>query len=158
VLKLKRRINKSLVAGLFMIFLMVGSTLAYAILQSFAPSQPEEEDEIELPEQSIIDYSLTSEQYNYLLRAGVTIVEFEYSLACEECRDTKAWLESATNEFSNQMLLIELTVGDSDALPIVRIESSYGKRVLSKPTTDEMMESFCDLLTEPPIRCATSGM
>lgn len=155
---MKRKINKSLVAGLFMIFLMVGSTLAYAILQSFAPSQSQEEEEIELPEQSIIDYSLTSEQYNYLLRAGITIVEFEYSLACEECRDTKTWLEAATNEFSNQMLLIELTVSDSDALPIVRIESSYGRRVLSKPTTDEMMESFCDLLTEPPIRCATSGM
>jgi hypothetical protein len=157
VLKLKTKINKSLVAGLFMIFLMVGSTLAYAILQSFTPSQPEEEG-IELPEQNIIDYRLTTEQYHYLLRAGKTIVEFEYSLACDECRDTKTWLEAATNEFSNQMLLIELVVSDSDALPIVRIESSYGRIVLSKPTTDEIMNSFCNLLTEPPIRCATSGI
>jgi len=141
-----------------LIFLMVGSSIAYGVLQTFTGTQNGQEDEIELPSQNIIDYRLNSEQYRYLLRIGKTIVEFEYSLACDECRETKSWLEAAANEFSNQLMLIELVVGDSDALPIVRLESSYGRRVLSEPTPDEVMDSFCDLLVDPPIRCATTGI
>ena len=155
---MKMKINKTVIGGLFLIFIMIGSSIAYGILQTFTGTQTAQEDEIELPSQNIIDYRLNSEQYRYLLRIGKTIVELEYSLACDECREIKSWLEGAANEFSNQLMLIELVVGDSDALPIVRIESSYGRIVLSEPTPDEVMSSFCDLLVDPPRRCAISGI
>jgi hypothetical protein len=155
-MKLKLNKTKSILAGIILIFLMVGSSFAYGFIQSVSPTQSN--GNVELPKQSIIDYRLTSDQQRYLLRRGVTIAELEYSLACQPCRDTKAQLESAVQEFSNQMILSELVVGDSNTLPVVKMESSYGQRTFSKPTPDDLMSAFCDLLTSPPIRCATAGL
>ncbi len=152
------KINKTMIISIFFLVLMGGSTLAYGVLQSLSTITTQPAAGPELPTQNIIDYSLSAEQRRALLRLGKTIVEIDYSLACEACKDTRSQLEAATQEFSDQLLLVELVVGDSADLPLVRIESSYGKEVLGKPTNDEIMNTFCDLFVSPPLRCATRNV
>lgn len=153
---MKLRIKKSRISGIFLLLLMLSSTVAYGALRVIPKIESEEE--IEIPSQNIIDYKLTSEQRRYLLRRGKTIVELEYSFECKECMDVKAKLESAAREFSDQMLLIELLTTGNKSLPIVRVESSFGRESLNQPTDVEIMDAFCDLFVNPPLRCATRNV
>jgi len=154
---LKLKINKPMIAGIFLLLLMVASSFASSALQALSiwQSGQQGQSEVELPTQSVIDYQLTQEQRRQLLRSGKTIVEIEYSLACEQCTDTMHKLESAVQQYSDQMLLIELSVTNRAGLPTVRMESSYGARTMDNPTDAEIMDAFCDLFANPPVRCAT---
>ena len=149
------RLKKSTLAGVFLIFITLGSTFAIGAYQSLSPSQAS--DGVELPERDIIDYSLTSEQQRYLTLHGFTVVEIEYSLACQNCTSTKTRLEAAVGQFQGQMILSELIVADSASLPLVRMDSSYGSMVFNNPTPDQLASAFCDLLYSPPASCALNA-
>ena len=148
---MKLKISKTTILAMFFIFLMVGSTLAYSILQVFSPSEPG----IELPEGNIIDYELTSEQEIRLLTNGKTILRFEYYLTCVECLDQKTLLEGLTNQFSNQILLQEILTDDSTSLTIT---SRYGQEDLKNITQDTVIDSLCSLMADPPVGCIRRGV
>lgn len=154
---MKLRIKKSAWVGLILIILMLVSTFAYAIIQGLGFYRPSGE-EVELPTNNIIDYELTREQESYAIRLGKTIVKFEYATTCIECLNQKAFVESIANEgdFSNQIILEEI-VEDVDE-PTLTITSAYGRRILTNATSDEIINSVCDLLTEPPVFCTVRNI
>ena len=154
---MKLKISKPAVISIFLLVITL-SSMAYGAFQSAQGANSQNKNSVELPSSNIIDYRLTSEQQRYLLRSGKTLIEFEYSLRCQSCSSVKAQAEALTNAVSDQVILSEIVVEDSSSLPIVRIESSYGRDVLTSATSDQMTASLCSLLASPPAWCVRSGI
>jgi len=147
---MRLKISKQIFLAIFFIFLMVGSTVVYSLLQVFRPLQQE----IELPKSNIIDYELTPEQESYLLANGKTVIEFTYNLTCVECLDQKALLEGLTNQFSDQLFLQEILAGSSSLTMISR----YGQEDLKNITQEAIINALCNLMTNPPVGCIRRGI
>lgn len=144
-------------ASLLMIFLMVGSTLTYAILQSFGTSTEPESNDIEIPDSSIISYKITDEQKSYMIKRGVTILEYRYELACNECSSQRAYLGSVANEFEGSILLEEI-VDNSVTNSTLTVTSYYGEQQTSNLSEDGVMNILCELMSNPPVTCATRNI
>jgi len=129
---------------------MLGSSLAYSFLQAMRPT----EQEIEIPEKNIIDYALTVEQENRLLREGKTIIKFYHSLACLDCLDYKNLVEQLANDFSDQIFLEEIITKNSvENLPKITFMSYYKQEDLFRPTQEQLIDVLCDVMIKPPIAC-----
>ena len=152
------KIKKSAWTGIMLIILMLGSTFAYAIIQGLGFYRPSSPSEVELPTANIIDYELTTEQESYAMRIGKTILKFEYATVCTECLNQKALVESIANEkdFSGQIILEEIIKNVDKS--VLTITSSYGRNILTNVTADEVINSVCSLLTEPPIYCTVRNI
>jgi len=152
---MKIKIKKSAYLGIFLMFLMVGSTVAYAVLQAF--NQPQQTaEEPKLPKENIIDYELDRSQELYAIRYGKTILKYEYATACVECANEKALLESLARQFSDQLILEELSGADEASK--LTITSYYGRRLLRNITEDTLVDTLCDLMSNPPVFCATKNI
>lgn len=148
---MKLKISKQSILALFFIFLMVGSSIAYGILQAFRPLKTKK---VELPKSNIIDYELTPEQKNYLLADGKTIIEYSYNLSCVECLNQKALLEGLTNQFSDQLFLQEIVASDSS----LTITSRYGQEDVENITQESIIDVLCELMINPPLGCIRRGI
>lgn len=139
---------KSSWIGLFLIGVMLFSTFAYAVIQSFYPRQ-----RVKLPETNIIDYELDQNLKNALINYGITFITFDYNLGCKNCIDQKTYLESVANEFQQQIFLEEL-LNESLIESKIKIESIYGIQELAAANETEVFTALCDLMVSPPATCA----
>lgn len=140
--------KKAKMMALVFVFLMFGSTFAFALLRSFGNRG----NEIKIPRQRILNYELNEQQKRYLLRRGFTLIEYTYPVGCMDCIDVKNNLERITQTSENQIFLQELTDGTSK----VTITSLSGQEVLEDPTNEEIEEMACKLLMKKPIWCVTA--
>lgn len=145
---MKLKLPKLKVAAMFLIFIMVFSTFAFTLLQSINPPQGE----VKLPEGNIVKYELTIEQEKLALNLGKTIAKFYYYNGCLECASQLGFLESAANQFSDQVIVEEILTDKTTSLSIT---SYYGQRMLTNATQEQMLDAFCELMIKPPIICAT---
>lgn len=137
------------VGAIFLIFIMGFSTIAFAFLQTVM-SPPRQE--VRLPGSNIIDYELTIEQERLALNLGRTVATFYYYNGCLECTEQLAFLEYMTNEFSDQVIVEKILTEKTTSLSIT---SYNGQELLNDATQEEMFDAFCELMTKPPIVCAT---
>ena len=141
----------SVVIGIFFIFLMFGSTIAYTLLSAFRTE--EKKDEVELPKTSIVYEELEETVENLAVANGKTIIKLYYNVLCEGCQDQKTYLEYVTNQNSGKIILEELTDNNANA-PKVNIRSQKGSDELVNATSDAVYDSLCNLIVYPPVDCA----
>lgn len=143
--------------GLFLIAIMLFSTFAYAVIQSFYPKQ-----KTELPKTNIIDYPLNSNLKNSLIQYGITVVTFSYNINCENCAIEKSILEFYATEhkqvLSNDgpvfsIYLEELMDSTLDRSKI-SMESVYGKEELIGANETDIFNALCKIMVSPPVTCA----
>lgn len=149
--------------GLLLIAIMFGSTIAYGILQAAFYGTTAR---IELPKENIVSHELTEEQENLLLRNGKAILRYEYNLVCNNCLEWKSLLEQLTSsqQFQNQIFLQEILINQTDVeLPRLKItgfrisadQASIDQQLLEgNITQDDIINSVCDLVLQPPVQCA----
>lgn len=156
---MKIRFNKKKYASLILIFLMAGSTLAYSALQAFRNlGQPDEGAQVpDLPTSNVVNYEITAEQRSYMLQLGKTILEYRYKLGCTECANQRAYIEAAAREFPNQIFVQEL-IDNTANNPTLSITSYYGHELLTSPSNERVFDALCELMLQPPIRCATRNI
>lgn len=147
---MKIKINKTLIVSLVMIFLMLGSSIIIGIERFLSPASYA----IKLPEKNIIDYELGINEEKYLLERGVTIVKAYFPKNCLDCLAIKNYLENFVNQNSNQIVMEEL---ESNSTKII-IRSYRGQNILENATQEEIFESFCDLMLQPPANCVLKGL
>lgn len=134
--------------GLFLIAVMLFSTFAYAVIQSFYPKQ-----NVKLPESNIIDYQLDLGLKDALMQYGATIITFEYNLGCNNCVNQKSALEFFANEYKQQIWL-EKIVDESLDKSKMTISSVYGEDKLDDANETQIVSSLCKLMVTPPVTCA----
>jgi hypothetical protein len=156
---MKIRFDAKKYGSLILMFLMLGSTLAYSMLQAFRNwQQPQENTSVpELPASNVIDYAVTAEQRNYMLRIGRVVLEYRYQLTCTECADQRVYIEAVAREFPDQIFVQEI-IDPGAAEPTLSITSYYGSKFLADPSNEETFDALCDLMTDPPIACATRNI
>ena len=151
---------------LFVLFMLVGgfSVVPY-ILQApfFNPVAPTN---IQVPDiDTIVDYELTVEQENAILRQGKVIIRFEYNLTCEKCLEMQNLLGQLVKlkQFKNQIVL-ENIKSTADDLPKINIigfvtdgnQIGVGQKILQSANVTEsnVINSLCGLMLQPPLECA----
>jgi hypothetical protein len=155
--RLKKLKGKRFISFLLLL-LMLGSTITGFALQAFTTgNRPVTEEPVELPDTNMVDYALTAEQRDLLIRQGKTVMEYRYQIGCEDCRLERAYLSSFVNELSPQLFLQEIVDG-SAAQSRLEMSSFYGRQVLTEPTADDMFEALCAVMADPPVRCVTMGL
>lgn len=133
--------------GLFLIGVMLFSTFAYAVIQSFYYKP------VKLPTTNVINYKLDINLKNALMQySGATIITFNYNLACENCISQKSILEFYANEHKEQIFLEEL-LDDSLDKSRITIESVYGKEELVDSNETQIFAALCKLMVAPPATC-----
>ncbi|MEM5834557.1 MAG: hypothetical protein QXQ69_01765 [Candidatus Aenigmatarchaeota archaeon] len=147
---MKIKINTATMISLVLIFLMLGSSIIVGVERFLSPTAST----IKLPEKNIIDYELGINEEKYLLERGVTIVKAYFPRNCLDCLEIKNYLESFVNQNSNQIIMQEL---DSNSTKII-IRSYRGQNVLENTTQEEIFESFCELMLQPPANCVLKGL
>jgi hypothetical protein len=133
--------------GLFLIAVMLFSTFAYAIIQSF--NSPEG---TTLPETNIINYRLQPALKNALVQYGTTIITFEYNNFCNNCVNQKAMLEFFANEYKQQIWMEEIEMTNLDVSTIT-VSSAYGEDKLVDASDAQIASSLCKLMVSPPATC-----
>lgn len=138
--------------GLVLIALMLLSSFAFAVLQSYFYF-PQQQQEVTLPNTNIVDYELSPSQEIRLLQDGKTILKFDYSMNCEACLEQKDLLESfSTNSpFAGQLFLEEVETTKINTTLIVL--SIYGQETLLNITQESVTEVLCRLVVQPPTGC-----
>ncbi|MCS7105762.1 MAG: hypothetical protein NZ942_00365 [Candidatus Aenigmarchaeota archaeon] len=147
---MKIRLNKITIVGLILIFLMVGSSIMIGIERFLSPTAFT----IKLPEKNIIDYELGINEEKYLLERGITIVKAYFPRNCIDCLETKNYLENFVIQNSNQVIMQEL---ESNLTKVI-IRSYRGQVILENATQEEIFESFCELMLQPPANCVLKGL
>jgi len=143
--------DKKTVISLFFMFLMVGSTVTYALLQ--AVKQPEQQ--VELPSSNVVDYELTEEQESLLMQNGKVILKYLYSQSCDGCLQKKNVLDSvAADETFSGQVVIEQVLSSKQGLPLLTIVSYKGQKVLTNYTNEDLLDALCELMVQPPVGCA----
>lgn len=132
--------------SLFMIFLFIGSTIAYGFIRRLGS---EEVQSVNIPKTNIVDYELAEEQETYLIRRGVTIVKFYYTKGCIECLGWKNELEGIASSVPRQLFLEEI-VSDENKIEMFSLRGSV---TLIDPTREEIVKNVCNVLWDPPGWC-----
>jgi len=143
--------KKMKIVALFFIVLMFGSTFAYGIMSLF--NQPT--DQLQIPQDKILNYELDEQQKTYLLRSYFTLVEYRYSSGCLGCIDMKNELERITFNSEGQIYLQEILSEGSDRITITSLN---GEKTITKPAINETQEAVCNLLLQRPVWCVTSQL
>ncbi|MBU5537079.1 MAG: hypothetical protein QXP82_00195 [Candidatus Aenigmatarchaeota archaeon] len=149
---------KSSWIGLFLIAVMLFSTFAYAIIQSFYPKQT-----VKLPESNIIDYRLDPNLADVLIQSGATLITFEYNMGCDNCVNQKAALEFFANEYKQTIatvgkttlfsIYLEEIVDETLDKSKITILSIYGEDKFVGANETEIFKSLCKLMVSPPATC-----
>jgi hypothetical protein len=161
IVKATSKAKKILIIGMaaLFIFLMTASMFAGPLLQSFGGGNGEKK--VELPTTSIVEHELTVEQENLLKLDGKTIIKFYHNLACDTCLAEKQFFEALTTqkEFSEQVILEEITGNNTAELPSASMHSYIGQRFLVKGyTQDDVVEALCSVMIKPPVLCAVKNV
>jgi len=143
--------KKMKIIALFFIVLMFGSTFAYGIMSLF--SQPT--NQLQMPQDKVLNYELNEQQRTYLLRGYYTLVEYRYPSGCLECIDMKKELERITVNSDGQIYLQEILSSGTEKITITSLN---GAKTITKPTVNQTQEAVCDILLQRPIWCVTSQL
>lgn len=141
--------------GLAMIGIMFFSLPAYAFFQGSFNSQPQSGGEqAELPQDYVIDYSMSQAQFQNAVERGLTVATYRYSGDCAECPAEISLLESIvrSQEFNGQIILEELRDSGSPRLQMV---SFAGERSLDSVDQQSVFSALCDLVVSPPLSCVS---
>ena len=130
---------------------MFGSTFAYGIMSLF--SQPT--NNLQIPQDKILNYELNEQQRTYLLRNYYTLIEYRYLSGCLECIDMKNELEGITMRSDGQIYLQEILSEGSERITITSLN---GEKTIIEPTINETQKAVCNLLLQRPIWCVTSQL
>jgi hypothetical protein len=134
--------------ALFFIFLMIGSMFVPGLRQSSISNQ----NSVTLPSSNIVESELTPEQENLAMQDGKTILKFYYTKACIECINQKPFLESIANQLSDQVILEEV-INQNEKVPTLLVFSYYSQKNLFNATSDQIINTVCDVMLKPPPSC-----
>jgi len=147
------KVKKSALVGLVLILLMVSSTIYYFLFSIV--SQPT------LPEGNVVDYELSLEQKNLVLRQGKVLMEFFYGSSCQNCQEKRSFLEFIANEYKDKVFLEKISLNYSTPeLGIVGFNMSENKIYLDARrlaganfTEANVRAILCNVTIYPPLEC-----
>jgi len=148
------KIKKSVIIVLVLILIMIGSTFVNLLYSFF--SQPK------LPEVNDIDYELTDQEKNLVLRQGKVLLEFFYGSSCKGCQNKISFLDFLANQYKDKSFLEKILVNESTPkLNILGFNITQDKIYLDERylegeniTEQNVKDILCEVMIVPPVECA----
>lgn len=140
--------KKSKIIALVFAFLMMGSILTVVASLFNKPT-----DQLQIPQDKVLNYELNDNQRSYLLKNYFTLIEYRYSTGCLECINMRNNLEKLTTQSDNQIYLQEIV---SDGADRITVTSLNGQKTITNPEINQTEIAICNVLLQRPIWCVTS--
>jgi hypothetical protein len=146
--------KRSNLIGIFLLLLMVSSTLIYFISSIiFQPT---------LPEGNIVDYELDLQQKNLVLRKGRVLMEFFYGDNCQDCQEKIYFLEDFAKQYQDKVFLEKIKTNESmPKLHFIGFNITENKVYLQEKLLEgenikeeNVKNVFCEIALYPPVECA----
>lgn len=139
---------KNRAVALVFIFILLGSTVAYAVLSIFGPRNQQT---FFIPEERILNYELSQEQIDFLVSRYITIIKYNYPPNCFNCLEVKKALEDITQNSDNQIFLQEI---ETDMVRSkLYIYNALNETTIEEPTPDIAISTICKMLISSPTWC-----
>lgn len=146
------KLDSKKIVALFFIIVMLVSTITFAVLSAFNPTQQTSAEE--LLKKKVWNSRLAPEVHDYLLQSGYTILAYYYGKDCTECENIKNELESMTENANGQIYLQEIASEKSNENTLeVRNFFTDTQESLENPTTDDINTIVCKALSDTPFWC-----
>ena len=136
--------------SIFIIVIMLASSLAFGIQFTYSSLFKNPADSQTLPTDKVLNYELNPSQQDLALSKGFTIIKYSSSTNCIECLSVKSFLESLTRKYTPQ-IYAELIDSKENSLSII---SYRGQLDIENITSDKVLDSLCQLMSQPPVDCA----
>jgi hypothetical protein len=145
--------KKSSLIGIFLLLLMVSSTLIYFISVLLQPS---------LPEGNIVNYELEIQQKNLVLRQGKVLMEFFYGKDCQDCQEKIYFLEDFAKQYQDKVFLEKIMINESvPKLHFIGFNVTENRVYLQEKLLEgenikeeNVKDVFCEVALYPPVECA----
>jgi hypothetical protein len=146
--------KKSSLLGIFLLLLMVSSSLVYFISSIiFQPT---------LPSGNVVDYELDVQQKNLVLRQGKVLIEFFYGKDCQNCQEKIYFLEDLAKQYSDKTFLEKIsTNGNVSKLHFIGFNITENRVYLQEKLLEEeniteknVKDVLCEVMLYPPVECA----
>ena len=136
------------ILGIFLIAIMIVSTLAYTLMSSHSP----------LPEGNVIDYELDVYNEEALLRQGKVLMKLFYERGCLDCEEKIYVLENLVKSYSDQIFLEKIVLNESiPKLHFIGFNITQSGIYLSEKelrgediTEEKIMNILCEVMIKPP--------
>lgn len=154
IIKLNRETKRQIFA-LFILFMFVGSALAFALLSAFTP---EEEKKVQL----MYDRLLSNSEEAEFLQQNMVVIKFFYSEDCENCEEINNIINQVFQDLKGKMIIEkvdiyyyqeEAEILEVDSAPYLYLKGKTIDRVSGETTLEELTKKLCDLYFEPIDEC-----
>lgn len=133
-------LTRNTIFGIFFIFLMFGSTIAYAVITSFQAGSKQPS----LPSSKIVYSQLDANTEALIINNGGIVIRLNYNINCSlNCTELKSFLENVAN--TQQTIYLEEITLNATAEPNVEILTSSGNLQVQNATKDLVLNNLCDL-------------
>ena len=136
--------------SIFFIVIMLASSLAFGIQFTYSSLFKNASNSQSLPSEKVLNYELSPSQQDLAFSKGFTIVKYSSPTNCIDCLQVKSFLESATRKYTPQ-IYAELIDSKENSLTIT---SNRGQSNIENITSDKVLDSLCQLMSQPPVDCA----
>ncbi len=148
---MNRQTKKQMMA-LFVVVIFFGSTIAFAIIQSFGDnSTPESSTPKTISDQRIFtEYDPIME--NLFVQNGYTIAVLDYDGSC--CQDIIDYIESISSDTNGQVAVFKLA-DETINQTALKIKSLINTQKLSgeEVTIENTFDSLCTIMMQAPLEC-----
>ncbi|MFQ6009637.1 MAG: thioredoxin domain-containing protein [Candidatus Aenigmatarchaeota archaeon] len=136
---------------LFVLFMFLGSSAAFALLSAFVPSQ---EPRVQL----VYEGPLSNAEEAQFFQQNKIILKFFYSDDCEACDDASLLVDDLFQRMKGNMVVERINTFDFpdeasrlgiSEVPIFYFRGKTEKKLLGDATYDELLNTACDLFFEP---------
>lgn len=135
---------------LFVLFMFLGSGLAFALMYAFPTEQKQTT--------YIFDRPLTDEEEAVYLQSNVVVMQFFFSPTCPHCQAMEPVVEQLAEEFSGYLIVERINVqqyrqiaesNNIQGVPTFILKGSSIDKVVGEVPKENLKSSVCNLYTEP---------
>jgi thioredoxin 1 len=150
------RLTKQQIFALFVLFIFVGSSAAFALLNVIPITKPKP--------QLVFDRPLSNAEEAPFLQQNKVIMKFFYSPECPACATMEPVVDQLVAEFAGSLIVEKINIeewpDETAAFEITAVPTFYLKgwtvdRVVGEANIDELFSRICELFFEPIDICIT---
>ncbi len=145
--------KKNKLIALFIVFMFVGSGIAYAIISALTPAETQEQS-------YIVNKPLTNSEEAYFLQRNVVILRYYYSEDCFDCPSTEPIVDTLGELFQGWVFIEKINVDEYPeesadyTVPTIYLKGKTTKEITSNFDINEIYLDICTMFFAPVQQCS----
>ena len=148
-----KREKKNKLIALFIVFMFVGSGIAYAVISALTPAETQEQS-------YIVDKPLTNSEEAYFLQMNIVILRYYHSEDCFDCPETELLVNSLGEVFQGRIFIEKIDVDEYPdesseySVPTIYLKGKTTKEITTDFDINEIYLDICTMFFAPVQQCS----